>query len=102
MVRPIRGEHEAEESGMGQGKIDVTHARRDQLRHPVCPRVLLPGLLRRNKAPVALGGERKWCAGAAWLTPARLATPRSEKPSIPWASSSASAASSKAARRFPW
>ena len=39
--------------------------------------------------------------GNAELTPARLATPRSEKPSTPFSVSSASAASISAARRLP-
>ncbi len=42
-----------------------------------------------------------WCAGAAWLTPARLATERSEYPSIPRCASAASAAVSKAWCRWP-
>src|SRR5262245_28396506 len=57
MVGAIRREHQAEESGMGQRKIYVSHPRRDELRHPVCRRVLLPSLLRSDKPSVALGGE---------------------------------------------
>jgi hypothetical protein len=91
-------------------ELDIAEAGGEELRARIGRRPGLARALRGEEAAEALGRERgeqrariaKWCAGAAWLTPTRRATPRSEKSSVPRSASSSSAARSSAARRSPW